>query len=77
MRKYDEQTVIDVCWGSIHHLMARRSGAHWERAHYVHRSYVRGARRQTPVSIQCYLLRMRVRSARPFKLTAKAVHKEI
>jgi len=68
---YTEDTVIDVLLGSIHIEGPREWGA-LEKAHYVHRTYVRlwGARRS---------FRYDVGAARQagssFKLSPKAVHK--
>lgn len=70
---YDEQTVIDVLLGSIHIDGPKEWGA-LERAHYVHKSYLRafGERR----SFQ-YLRDISREVGSTFKLSGKAVHKNL
>lgn len=72
-RLYDEQTVIDVLLGSIHIDGPKEWGA-LERAHYVHRSYLR-------VFGEAGSFRYDRDTARKvgstFKLSGKAVHKNL
>ena len=70
---YDEQTVIDVLLGSIHIDGPKEWGA-LERAHYVHRSYMRvfGASRSFR-----YDRDTANQVGATFKLSGKAVHKNL
>ena len=72
-RSYDEQTVIDVLLGSIHIDGPKEWGA-LERAHYVHRSYLRvfGERREF-----LYDSDTAREIGSTFKLSRKAVHKNL
>ena len=70
---YDEQTVIDVLLGSIHIDGPREWGA-LERAHYVHRSYMRAVGEERPFGFD---REVAYEVGSTFKIPVKAVHKNL
>lgn len=71
--EYDEQTVIDVLLGSIHIDGPKEWGA-LERAHYVHKSYVRALGMACPFRFDAAIAR---EVGSTFKLSVKAVRKNV
>jgi hypothetical protein len=70
---YDEQTVVDVLLGSIHIDGPKEWGA-LEKAHYVHRSYMRAFGEKGPFRYDRDIAR---NVGSTFKLSGKAVQKNL